>query len=269
MSYIASMQLVRQTILASCVFAAAMTAVAEQRSMDVYTSIVERNPFGLKDPPVPVPAATNKPPAEQKKEDFYLTGISTMGDPRRPKVYLLNKDLTKKEYDQKFYTLSVGDKQGDVAVKEIDPKGRRVLIAYQGEDRWLSMKDNSVPAPAGPAMGPGGMPLVPGGPGVVPPPPGAVPTPLPGGAAPVVQPQPLNYPNAGNANRRMPRSSYNTSASMMPVSTPPGVPTVTPIGNQEAGPQTDEDVLKQMARMKSPNKLGNLPANIPPPPTPF
>ena len=162
------MQLVRQMILAVCAFGVALTGLAEQRSMESYKSIVDRNPFGLKDPPVLQPPPTNKPATEKKPEDFYLTGITTIGTPKRPKAYLLSKDASKKLYDEKYYTMTVGDKQGEVTMKEIDPVGRRVLIAYLGEDRWLSMKDNGVPAPSGPPAG--AMPLVPGAPGTIPPP---------------------------------------------------------------------------------------------------
>src|ERR1041384_413008 len=95
-------------------FGMALTGLAEQRSMESYKSIVDRNPFGLKDPPVAPPPATNKPAAEKKPEDFYLTGITTIGTPKRPKAYLLSKDASKKLYDEKYYTMTVGDKQGEV-----------------------------------------------------------------------------------------------------------------------------------------------------------
>ena len=260
------MQFVRQVILAVCAVGVALTALAEQRSMESYKSIVDRNPFGLKDPPPPPPPATNKPAGEKKPEDFYLTGISTIGDPKRPKAYLLNKDASKKEYDQKYYTMTVGDKQGEVTMKEIDPKGRRVLIAYLGEDRWLSMKDNGVPAPTGPAPG-AAMPLVPGAPGAIPPPPGAAPIPLPN-AQPIHQPQPLNYPNAANPNRRVPRSTYNGAAN--PVYTAPGMAMANGNANVPVpGPQSDAEIVEQMARMKAPDKFGTMPTNVPKPPTPF
>ena len=275
MRYISGMQLVRQIILAVCVSAVALSAVAEQRSMESYKSIVDRNPFGLKDPPVKEKIEPPKPTPDKKPEDFYLTGITTIGTPKRPKAYLLSKDASKKLYDEKYYTMTVGDKQGDVTMKEIDPVGRRVLIAYNGEDKWLSMKENGVPAPTGPA--PGTMPLVPGAPGSVPHPGGAIPVPLPnaGGAAPVHQPQPLSYPNANP--RRVPRSTYNGAnngsfnpayTAANPVYTAPGAPTPNASANT-AGPQTDAEVVEQMVRMKAPQKFGNLPPNIPTPPTPF
>jgi len=251
MRYIPDMRVVRQMILAGCTLGVGLTAIAEQRSMEAYKSIVDRNPFGLKDPPVQQLAATNKPPVEKKPEDFFLTGISTIGDPKRPKAYLLNKDASKKEYNEKYYTMTVGDKQGEVTMKEIDPKGRRVLIAYLGEDRWLSMKDNGVPAPAGPA--PGAMPLVPGAPGSIPLPGGAIPAPLPnaGRMPSVQQPQPLGYPNTGNQGRRVPRSIYNGAAANNPANALANMP----------GPQTPGEIAEQIARMKAANSLK--------PPTPF
>lgn len=265
------MQLVRQMVLALCAFGIGFSSVAEQRSTESYKSIVDRNPFGLKDPPIAQPPPTNKPATQEKKEDFYLTGITTIGTPKRAKAYLLSKDASKKLYDEKFYTMSVGDKQGEVTMKEIDPKGRRVLIAYLGEDKWLSMKDNGVPAPTGPA--PGAMPLIPGAPGSVPPPGGAVPVPLPsaGGVAPVHQPQPLSYPGAANSNRRVPRSTVNGAAnrlSMNPGYVAPN-PTAT-TANSSAnipGPQTDAELVEQMVRMKAQQKFAN--PNSPTPPLPF
>lgn len=253
------MQLFRQVILAACAFGVVVSATAEPRALDNYKSIIDRNPFGLKDPPKIEPPQTNAPPKDIKKEEFYLTGISTIGTPKRPKAYLIAKDSQKKDYDQKFYNLTVGDRQGDVQLQEIDEKGRRVRIVYLGEEKWLSMKENGVPAPAGPAPGPPGIPnpAMPGQPI----PPGAVPLP---GAAPVAQPQPLNYPNANN--RRTPRSSPGVgaaySSSILP--SPSGA------GNNSAnhGPQSEAELLQQIATMQNPHAAGTLPANIPAPPVP-
>lgn len=276
----AIMHFVRQTILALCAFGFAFTANAEPRALDNYKSIIDRNPFGLKDPPPPPPPKEAANTNQTKKEEFYLTGISTIGNPKRPKAYLLARDNSKKDYDQKYYNLTVGDRQGDVLLREIDEKGRRVRIVYQGEDKWLSMKDDGVPAPAGPA--PGTIPGIPGQPGAVPPPPGAVPLPLPGGASPAHSPQPLSYPNA--ANRRTVRTSmptlptfssgagasYGALASPQPVygGTAPnfnGAATVPqPQNAAPTGPQTEADVLKQIINVQNPQ----LPPGIPKPPVP-
>ena len=59
-------------------FGAASMALAEDKA-NPYQAIIERNPFGLKDPPKVEPPQTNAPPKDIKKEEFYLTGISTIG----------------------------------------------------------------------------------------------------------------------------------------------------------------------------------------------
>jgi hypothetical protein len=238
------MGMVRQVVLTGWACSLVLNASADARGADSYSSIIDRNPFGLKDPP---PAVT-KPEAphtnDPKKEEFYLTGISTIGNPKKPKAYLLAKDTSKKDYDQRFFNLSVGDRQGDLELKEIDEKGRRVRVIYQGEEKWLSMKDNGVPAPAGPAPGHGiimpGVPGVPGQPGAVPAPPGAVPVPLPnpnnGNTYAAPQPQPLTSPSTtpNGANpayaRRIPRTTFTNpnAPSLGPGTTiaPPALPPI-------------------------------------------
>lgn len=263
------MQLIR-VMVAMCALGLSVSLYAEARPSDLYKSIIDRNPFGLKDPPPPPPPmATNAPKPEVKKEEFYLTGISTIGNAKHPKAYLLAKDANKKEYDQKFYNLTVGDRQGDLTLLEVDTKGRRVKVAYLGEEKWLSMKENAVPA--GPVPAPG-MPGVPGGV------PGAVPVPLPApGAPPVQNHQQLTYPNANN-NRRTPRSAstsfspggysasginqlaaaHSSGGSIIPTN-----PAAQGAGNQVIqGPQTDDDVARQIINLNANAMQGGPP--IPP-----
>jgi len=282
-NYNGIMQLIR-VLLAACVLGFTLSSFAEARLLDQYKSIIDRNPFALKDPPVIAPPATNPPKSDIKKEEFYLTGISTIGNAKHPKAYLVCKDGNKKEYDQKFYNLTVGDRQGDLTLLDVDPKGRRVKVVYLGEEKWLSMKENGVPAPAGPAPGAPGVPNIPGMPGG--PMPGAVPLPLPGsGGAPVAHPQPLSYPNA-NSNRRIPRtansgySGYNNNAgysapsgtvsatgtptmagSVLPATSAANVPPV------PQGPQNEADVALQLLNMQA-NYQNSLKHGIPTPPIP-
>ena len=264
MQYIGGMRLSR-FLLTACAFGLAISTHAEARPLDSYKSIIDRNPFGLKDPVAPPVKETNPPPTQVKKEDFYLTGISTIGNPKRPKAYLVAKDASKKEYDQKFYNLSIGDKQGDVTLQEIDAKGRRVKIVYLGEEKWLSMKENGVPAPSGGAPAMAGVPGAPGVPGMTPP--HAIPAPLPlptaGGAS---QAQPISYPNASNTRRPVRTTgnygaNYNapgvnmgggvpTVGTLTPGVTTPGVDSVAR-NSPPPGPQTDADVLKQILMMQS------------------
>jgi hypothetical protein len=203
-------RLARPLLLTAALVASISWAQAENRPMDNYRSIIDRNPFGLKPVPPPPPAPTNNPTPIEKPAEFYLTGISTVGYPKRPKrAYLMNKDNSKKDKD-KYYTLSLNEPAvNDMRLDEVDEKARRVKITYQDKEMWLSMKDNGVPAPAGGGMPMPGMPAIPGmqpgmNPGIAPQP-SAIP--LPNGAVPTANPamsQP-SYPSQ-NLNRRIPRS---------------------------------------------------------------
>ena len=143
--------------------APAPTAPANVRtgkSLDIYRSIIARNPFNLKDPPTAAAEPAKPPGPPEKKTEYYLTGISTVGFPRFPKVaYLMNKDPNKKEYAEKHINLRLGDRAGDIVLNEIDEEGRRVKVTLKNEQLWLSMKDNGVPAPAAAPIAPvGGVP---------------------------------------------------------------------------------------------------------------
>jgi hypothetical protein len=191
-----------RAILALGILGVAATAFADSRNATEFDSISNRNAFGLRDaPPAPAPLYTNAPVAQTNKEDFYLTGISTIGAPKRPKAYLVAKDSQKKDYDQRYYNLGVGDRQGDLTLKQIDEKGRRVLIEYQGEDKWLTMRENGVPSPSAVAGTNSGVIGTPGHPpqqAMISPPP------LPAGASNAIASAPSpslpSYPKT--ANRR-------------------------------------------------------------------
>jgi hypothetical protein len=239
---------------------ALISKAGDQRPPDIYRSIAERNAFGLKDAPAPVQAQpTNAAPQPAKKEDFYLTGISTIGNTNRPKAYLMSKDLSKKDYDQKYYTLSVGDKKGDVTLKQIDEKGRRVLIAYGGEEKWLSMQDNGVPAPtSAPAVN--ALPLIPGAPGAIPPPP-AVGN-APSGEAATGQ-QALNYTNNSYRNRHRAIGPYNgvstnTTWSVNAAGAPPPLQQV----------YSNLDAVPAPPPLIDPNQPAPQPTEVRPPPLP-
>lgn len=231
------MRMLKGAILTAVMCAGVVGGRAETRALDNYRSIIDRNPFGLKPilPPPEKPEVVDTKPAE--KSEFYLTGITT--HPRYPKkAYLVNKDQSKKDFAEKYYTLTVGDRQGDVTLNEIDEKGRRVKITYQGKETWLDFKSNKAPDSAPPmqAMAPG----MPGQPGL-PPPPGSTPVPLPGAIANAAASAP--QPNA-NPNRRMPRGG-NGMVNVVP-SQPMSAP---------QGPQTDEEVLKQIIELQNPQKF--------------
>jgi hypothetical protein len=253
MIYSLGMRFTGSIILSASVIATVAMNAAESRSMDNYRSIVDRNPFGLKPvPPVVTPAPVDTTPTP-KMEQFYLTGISTIGYPQRPKkAFLMNKDNTKKDYADKYYNMQINEKQGDLRLDDIDEKGKRVKVTYRGDEMWLSMKENGVPTPTSTTAPQPGMPGIPGMAPAVPNIPGAagVPTALPG-AVPTANNamQPSVYPST----RRLPRSNQygNANQTMQgggstPVYTPniPGAPvenqfTQNP-GNQNIAPQAQE-----------------------------
>lgn len=224
-------------ILAAVLCAGLAQGRAETRALDSYRSIVDRNAFGLKpiEPPAekPAPAPTNT----VEKTEFYLTGITKTRNVR--KAYLVNKDSNKKNYAEKYYALTIGDRQGDLTLNEIDEKGRRVKITHQGKELWLDFKANA--APPSPAGAPPGVAGVPGAPGVQPPP--GVPLPNPGMSPPGSAPPPASPNQNSNPNRRIPRGA-------------PGV--VMNMGNNNApqGPQSDAEVLKQVIELQNQDKVG-------------
>lgn len=171
-----------------------------------YQSIVERNPFGLK--PIPV-VETVKPVVETNKpSELFLTGISTIGFPQKPKrAYLMTKDPAKK---YPYYTLSEGQEQDGIKVLEI--KENEVKIRQNGSDIAMTFASHGIkaaappPPPAGGAggpPGPGGLP----GPGLQP---GGMPHPNPA-AQPGSNPQ-VNNPGAPSITpvRSMPTRPIRT-----------------------------------------------------------
>jgi hypothetical protein len=155
---------------------AAMPALAvnieENPSKTPYQGIVDRNVFGLRPPPPPPDPEANKPPPPK----ITLTGITTiLGNARalmKTPPPPAGKGSEAPKGDQ-YYTLSVGERQGDIEVLEIDTTGGSVKVNNAGTVVTLTFDKDG-------AKGGGG--------GGVPAPPGAVPPPMPGaggfGAAP-------------------------------------------------------------------------------------
>jgi hypothetical protein len=153
-----------------------------------YQIIVERNPFGLKDPP---PAAPPPAPPPAPKSDIFLTGITTFLQPK--KAYLMTKDPQGK---MQYYSFKETDAADGLEMLEINERDKSVRIRRDGEEMLLTFDKNGVkppPAAAPPAPGahPPGMPN-PGGP------------PVPGqpGQPAVNYPQNLPSPPGLNPNTR-------------------------------------------------------------------
>jgi hypothetical protein len=147
------------TVLASCFLAAAsFEAMADNPERD-YRVIVDRNIFGLKPPP---PPATNVVVQPQPKEEYFLTGLSSIGGIR---AYFMSKaSPTKKEPE--YYSLGVDDKKDGLEVVSIDLASQSVKVRNSGIESVMTFASHGIKPPAG-APAPG-MPGVPGAPGTTP-----------------------------------------------------------------------------------------------------
>jgi len=189
---------------ASLVLCTAANAATDDPPGNPYQGIVESNIFKLKPPPPPPDPADNKPPPPK----ITLTGITTIlgrklvlmetppppgkpGEPAKPKQSLI---------------LTIGERQGEIEVLEIDEIAGAVKVNNSGNIVTLTFEKDGVKLASTP---------MPGAPGV-PPPPGGMPPPIPGsfnpagGAAPVN----LSFPS------RPLRGSVPGSAAVAPGATP-------------------------------------------------
>ena len=148
----------------------------------MYKTIVDRNPFGLKDPPpVVVQAPVVEPPAPPPVE-ILLTGIATIVPPKR--AFLMAKDPNKKD---PYYSLSEGQGKDGIEVLQIDEKAKTVKIRQAGKETVLTFAANGRKSDAtapGPIPGQPGVPgqgLPPGFQANFAPPPSIAPGAAPGG----------------------------------------------------------------------------------------
>jgi len=208
-----------------------------------YTEIVARNVFGLKPPPPVVPPedALKQPPVK-----VTLNGIITIF--RNKRALLETPPPPAKPGGppptKQYYTLAVGQREGDIEVLEIDEKAWTVKLKNADIVTTLTFdKEAGKGAPAAPP-GPGGqvgIPTgIPGGPGGPGGPPGvapAMPAVMPAGMQPAGRTIPtrtLRLPGAqgeGAANSGNVNPSGFGAASAVGF----GVPTSTSSGNTAIG----------------------------------
>ena len=113
-----------------------------------YSTIIDRNAFGLKPPPV-VTAVDTKPPEPPPNVKF--TGVSVMGDEKRAWFVILPKVPT--ELPQ-YLSLKVGTGAGGVELKEIfDDRGEARIITG-GRETTLTMEKAGGPAAGAPGARP-------------------------------------------------------------------------------------------------------------------
>ena len=246
-----------------------------------YTTIVDRNPFGLKPPPPPPPPPEQTaPPVPMAK--VTLTGLlSTFGEPR---VLLeIIEDPTKGGGTPKKPILREGERLGPVEVLSIDVVKNTVRLRNSGVETNVTFEV----AKSGPT---------PGGPGV----PGAPPTFTP--PPPLNVPQPQNpqasavSPNGGNPGNNsgvtlMGGTTATTAAAGVPnalgAATDGGMRTIPsrPLRTENSAmTKEQQDLLSEVNRMRAGGAQGaaqdpsqqnpafpRLPYNprgAPPPPVP-
>lgn len=156
-----------------------------------YSSIVARNPFGLKpEPPPPEPPAPEPPPVSPSS--LKLTGITTLLGGKRamfvveePGKTNLVSDLVR-EGDWDTYITNL-------QVLSIDERAGSVRVMYGGKELALNFKEHGIKPPTSPLPVPGApAPGAPGRPGTVP----ARATTTVAGAPPTLPPA-FNMPQPG------------------------------------------------------------------------
>lgn len=120
-----------------------------------YKVIIDRNPFGLVDPPPIKPVEPPKiivetvPPPEVE-----LTGM--FRDSRKSRTYALFLVQEKGKPEKKSYMLAEGERQEGLQVISIDDKEAKVKIAVQGVESTITFSEKKTPAmPAGRMPTPG------------------------------------------------------------------------------------------------------------------
>ncbi len=135
-----------------------------------YQGIVDRNVFALKPPTPPPPPPDNRPPPPK----IWLTGITTI---LGKKLVLLKTQGTPRpgvKGEDESYTLTVGQRQGDVEVLEINERDGIVKVNNSGVVTNLTWEGNGIkvatPAPAAAAApgAPANTAFAPGAPGAMP-----------------------------------------------------------------------------------------------------
>ncbi len=134
--------LVCAVTLSMCLGAA--HAAVDDVAATPYGSIVARNVFGLNPPPPP--PEPPKPPSTPPPK-ITLTGITTILG--KKKALMMTQSPKQKEPE--YYTLSVGERQGEIEVLAIDAEKRIVVVKNHGQEETLDFENNGArSAPAQP-----------------------------------------------------------------------------------------------------------------------
>ncbi len=121
-----------------------------------YYPIVERNVFGLKDPPPPPEPKQEGPPPPK----ITLTGITDVLGRKLALLEWQEPPAAGQPAKKNFSTLTEGQREGKIEVLEIDIKAGIVKVNNYGVTNTLSFKDDGAKLPATPFTAPpvGGIP---------------------------------------------------------------------------------------------------------------
>ena len=102
--------------------------------------IIDRNPFGLRPPPpVPPQAKAPAPP----RDEILLTGITSIGKRR---AYFMS--LAGPGHTPHYFSMAVGERNGDLEVLSIDPGAKVVRVRNAGVEIGMTFAANGVKPPS-------------------------------------------------------------------------------------------------------------------------
>lgn len=231
-----------------------------------YFGIVDRNPFGLKDPPPPA-AETNTPAPPL---NIKLTGITTILGGKRALFLVSDPPMPgQPAKPPQSYILREGQQEGQLEVLEIDDKAGIVKILNGGMAATLDITKDAPKLPGGPAAPP---------PGGVPSPAVFVPPPAPGAApgSPAVTTfggkgvsiggGPAVNPSAAATRPTIPARTLRLPSTAAPAPTP--TPTPTQATPQVPTPSIEEQIIMMEVERERNKNNPNFPPLPPTPVTP-
>jgi hypothetical protein len=157
--------------IAGLSFAIAANAIVNDGS-NPYQPIVERNVFGLKDPPPPPSPDAEKPPPAK----ITLTGISTILGRKQALLEWTEPPTPGQQPKKNYSILTEGQREGQIEVLQIDEKAGMVKVRNYGVAQTLNFEQNGPKLPSSPIT-----PLP--GAGGIPSPTAAIPAPMNAGGA--------------------------------------------------------------------------------------
>ena len=246
---------------ATAVVLCTSTALADSR----YASIVERNVFGLKPPPLPPGPEDSKPPPS----NITLTGIITLGGKKALMTTPPTGGKPGVPATPESYILKEGERQGAIEVISIDEVNFVVKVRNAGQEQTLDFKNNGPKLAAGPptAPPPAAPGVFPGQPGFNP---GAVARPMPlSGATGTPTPMPNFDRNVRTPTTGNPAAGYQGAGTVVPGLGTPAVnlntPPINPIHNLSAEEQA---LMVEVERERTRERV--MSGKMPPlPPTPY